>query len=133
MPNVSEHSHLHSIICCNSNSDAQIVDRSEGNFLWVVFATRRIINKHYEGKTQRQLEATFREMPQELDNIYDDILQRLPEREKLRSIMLFQWICFAQRPLEIAELRNAKTINYEVCPMAHLMALLSSQIGSVKM
>ncbi|KAI9795169.1 MAG: hypothetical protein M1816_000191 [Peltula sp. TS41687] len=95
----------------------QIEAQSEGVFQWVVLVIPDIAWGFQEGKTLRQLQAVSRDIPQKLDDLYQDILKRLREKDKYRSMKLFQWICFAQRPLSIAELRCA--MNVDADPDCH--------------
>jgi ankyrin repeat protein len=89
----------------------QIESGSNGVFLWAVLVTRLIISEYRDGKTPRQLEEALLKVPQTLDDLFDDILAKLPEKDRSRSLKLFQWICLSQRPLNVSELRSAMNID----------------------
>jgi len=88
-----------------------IETRSEWVFQWVVLVLRRIVGMCSDGKTLCQcLEALLR-TPQDLNDLYETIIQSLNGRDPGQSLKLLQWICFALRPLSIAELRCAMNVD----------------------
>lgn len=83
----------------------EIVSRASGSFLWAALILPKIFLSGINGKSIRKIQDEIRQTPKELHEIYRDILQNLHEQQK--SNQLFQWICFALRPLSLAELRCA--------------------------
>jgi len=82
-----------------------IETRSEWVFQWVVLVLRRIIGMCGDGKTLRQCLEALQELPQDLDDLYETIIQSLKRRDQGQSLKLLQWLCFALRPLSITEFR----------------------------
>ena len=89
----------------------RIEAQSEWVFQWVVLVIPRIVGMCHEGKTLSQCLNILQQIPQDLDTLYETIMQSLKTRGKARSIKLFQWICFALRPLSVAELRCAMNVD----------------------
>jgi hypothetical protein len=87
----------------------RIESNSNGVFQWVALVVPKIFWMHETGKSPRQLLQTLEETPQELDNLYEKILQGLSSKED--SLKLFQWICFSRKPLSIPELRCAMNVD----------------------
>ena len=85
--------------------------RSKWVFQWVVLILRRIDGMCRDGKTLRQCLKALQDIPQDWDDLYEGIVQDLKRRNQGESLKLFQWICFARRPLSIAELRCAMNVD----------------------
>jgi ankyrin repeat protein len=81
---------------------AEILSRASGVFLWVVLVVR-MLNKEYDHGQLHALRRRLREIPDELDDLFADILIRDTERRD-ESILCLQWLLFAQRPLKRTEL-----------------------------
>ena len=96
-----------------------VVIRSNGVFQWVSLILPRIIDMCKNGKAFRQLLKGLIEIPQELNKLYSDIISRLDEQSRSRK--LFQWVCFARRPMTVSEIRCAMNVDaggpqtYEDC------------------
>ena len=85
--------------------------RSMGVFQWVALVVRRLLNSHAGGDTLRQLRRKLQEIPQDLDDLYTTILEELKAKDGPRSLKLFQWLCFAYKPLSVSELQWAMNID----------------------
>jgi ankyrin repeat protein len=81
---------------------AEILSRASGVFLWVVLVVQ-MLNKEYDHGQIHALRRRLSEIPDELDNLFADILMRDAERRD-ESILCLQWLLFAQRPLKREEL-----------------------------
>ena len=81
---------------------AEILSRASGVFLWVVLVVQ-MLNKEYDHGQTHALRRRLSEIPDELDNLFADILMRDAERRD-ESILCLQWLLFAQRPLKREEL-----------------------------
>jgi hypothetical protein len=84
---------------------SEILSRASGVFLWVVLVVR-ILNKAYDHVRIYALRRRLREIPDELDNLFADILTRDSEKKE-ELVLCLQWILYAQRPLKRPELYYA--------------------------
>ena len=85
----------------------ELKERSAGNFQWVVLVTPRVIQFYRNGKPLTAICALIRRLPSELASLYDEIVRRAEPDDMTQALHLFQWICFAFRPLTLQELREA--------------------------
>jgi ankyrin repeat protein len=81
---------------------AEILNRASGVFLWVVLVVQ-ILNKAYDHGQIHALRRLLSEIPDELDDLFADILTRDAETRD-QSILCLQWLLFSQRPLKPEEL-----------------------------
>jgi hypothetical protein len=81
---------------------AELRNRAREIFLWV-FLVVRMVNRAYDSGKMHAVEKLLREVPNELDDLFANILERDPESKKLSTLCL-QWIFFAKRPLKREEL-----------------------------
>ncbi|KAM6516691.1 hypothetical protein FALCPG4_014865 [Fusarium falciforme] len=88
-----------------------ITNRADGVFLWAWLMVNQVLDLELEGTGLKEIEATILSVPQELDNLYRELIRNLgPD-----SLKLIQWVCFATRPLTLDELRWALVIEID-CP-----------------
>jgi ankyrin repeat protein len=81
---------------------AEILKRASGVFLWVVLVVQ-MLNKAYDHGQVHAMRRRLNEIPDELDDLFADILTRDAESRD-ESILCLQWLLFAQRPLKREEL-----------------------------
>jgi hypothetical protein len=74
---------------------------SSGVFLWFVLVVDTILAKHDEGISLVSIIDHVNQMPLELEELYTQIIQRLPTTEKAVTNKMFQWVLGAARPLRI--------------------------------
>lgn len=89
---------------------ADILRRSQGVFQWVVLVVPRVILLDKKGKSLSSIQKALQQIPTELNELYQELLQEIDENEKPQSLRLMQWICFACRPLSLTELRVAMAV-----------------------
>ncbi|KAH0553285.1 hypothetical protein GP486_006582, partial [Trichoglossum hirsutum] len=89
---------------CKQTDDikAEILNRASGVFLWVVLVVQ-MLNKAYDHGRIHALRRRLNEIPDELDELFADVLRRDAETRD-ESALCLQWILFAQRPLKREEL-----------------------------
>ncbi|KAK3298588.1 ankyrin repeat-containing domain protein [Chaetomium fimeti] len=90
-----------------TSKDAQslrldLLEASRMIFLWVVLVVD-ILNKDYPSKSIKQMGRRLREIPKELGDLFEMILQRDGENPEVLQICL-KWILFAERPMKLQEL-----------------------------
>lgn len=81
---------------------AEILERASGIFLWVVLVVQ-MLNKEYDRGRIHALRKRLDEIPNELDELFKDILTR--DGQNMEELILcLQWILYAKRPLKREEL-----------------------------
>ncbi|RFU28312.1 hypothetical protein B7463_g8022, partial [Scytalidium lignicola] len=85
--------------------------KSDGMFLWLVLIIRQVHEMSSKGVNMKVIQSEISRCPKQLDGIYKGLLQAIEDSELLEAGRLFQWICFAARPLSVDELRIALTIH----------------------
>lgn len=85
----------------------EIMNRAEGNFLWVRLVLEEIVNCH----TEEAIQETLDEIPGGLSRLYQRmelaILENARKANKVLAKALLQWIICAHRPLTLNELAQA--------------------------
>jgi hypothetical protein len=81
--------------------NAELAARAGGIFLWVQLALN-MITQALDAGLKPDLPSVLREIPDKLEEIYDEILKNLTTGGH-KSLHLFQWVLFAQRPLSANE------------------------------
>jgi ankyrin repeat protein len=106
--------------------EEEIVDRSDGVFLWVRLVLPAILSQHRAGFSVEQMRSHLRARPTDLYRVFQDIIHQLveegrPENDSPQTLELFQWLCFASRPLSLTELRHAMNVSKKAsCAQKHL-------------
>ncbi|KAJ1337222.1 ankyrin repeat domain-containing protein 50 [Microdochium nivale] len=80
--------------------EAEIINRANGIFLWVVIVVS-ILNKAYDEGRVEAIQKTLDELPEDLDNLFTSILKNADAIETLR---ILQWVLLSERPLQLKEL-----------------------------
>ncbi|KAK2730929.1 hypothetical protein FQN57_003787, partial [Myotisia sp. PD_48] len=87
-----------------------IIKQSSGVFQWVTLVLPNILQRGWDGASLLDIKEEIENTPEELDRLYDDIVQKLVNKERPRSLQLVQWIHCARRPLSLGELRWAMVV-----------------------
>ena len=90
----------------------QVTQKASGNFQWVVLVLPGILDLYRKGRPKaitKHIEA----LPSELHELYSGLLQDINDDDRQQSIQLMQWLCFAFRPLSLAELRYAMILGVD--------------------
>ena len=86
-----------------------VIGKAANIFQWVVLIIPIIIESDKDGASAKKLRQDINEMPGELGHLYGQILSRI--KHPKRALQLMQWVCFAQRPLSLDELRYAMVMD----------------------
>ncbi|KAK0506886.1 hypothetical protein JMJ35_010586 [Cladonia borealis] len=89
--------------------ERNIVEKASGVFQWVILVIRIILKLNDDGANLRKIHQKIEELPDKLEDLYKDVLSKIEDRA--RAVQLMQWVCFAQRPLLLKELRFAMVID----------------------
>jgi hypothetical protein len=85
-----------------------IVERALGVFQWARLVVPLIIDLNQQGESLDYIYRELSKVPEDLGNVYEHILKRVIEpRNRTRTLHLMQWVCLAERPLSVTELRFA--------------------------
>ncbi|KAJ5319115.1 uncharacterized protein N7506_011819 [Penicillium brevicompactum] len=111
---------------------ANLIQQADCVFQWarlIIPHTRRRLD---EGQSFQTIYNWLREIPPDLEDVYQYILTHVIEVWNLKeSLQLFQWLCLAERPLTVVELRyamaagNAEISNFQM-PMEHVPGFIQS-------
>lgn len=74
----------------------RIREKSRGIFLWARLATDELLRDFLAGKLVTELEDRLDRMPEEVEDMYQQILDRLPEVHKTEAALLL-YIVIASR------------------------------------
>ncbi|KAL1982908.1 hypothetical protein VTN96DRAFT_760 [Rasamsonia emersonii] len=85
----------------------ELINVANGAFQWIVLIVPQVIWQCRKGVPLRTIQHNIRRLPQELHDLYREILGSIPDDERPYSLRLMRWICFALRPLSVREMRFA--------------------------
>jgi len=97
----------------NSGSDhlnelqKQISNKAFGVFLWVALVIPTIAKLYNEGRSLKEIFEGLEKPPSDLKSIYEHILGLVDPTFRRQTLHLMEWICLAERPLSLNELRFA--------------------------
>ena len=125
------------------NMKLEIQRRAQGVFLWAELVVQ-ILNKDSDRGNVNRLRTRLEEIPDGLDDLFRDILQR-GVQENSHLVRILQWILYAQRPLTPQEMYLAVLSgtsdsthikpwnNREIEPRAVHLFILDSSKGLAEM
>ncbi|KAK7955331.1 hypothetical protein PG988_016025 [Apiospora saccharicola] len=87
-----------------------IADRACGSFQWVRLVTSRALRHYGDVYSLQKIKEKIEELPRTLSTLYEHITLCLRNERGGQSLKLFQWLCFAERPLTVDEIRAAMAI-----------------------
>jgi ankyrin repeat protein len=88
----------------------EIMSKSHGNFQWVVLVVPRVLQMCKRGR-YREIKKIIQAIPSDLGELYKSLLEEVTDDDLPRTLKLMQWICFAQEPLSLEELRIATVVD----------------------
>lgn len=88
-----------------------IAGSASGIFMWARLVTEQVINLELRGTGWNAIAAKIDAVPPDLGTLYLDLIRGVGEAEKASSLKLISWICFAERPLTLDELRWAMVVD----------------------
>ncbi|EJP65979.1 nacht and ankyrin domain containing protein [Beauveria bassiana ARSEF 2860] len=89
-----------------------IIEGANGIFLWARLAVDEALRLKGSARTSRQIYKAIKQMPKELEELFESILTSKAD-EPAESLLLMQWICFAQDVMTVRELRWAIVMDVE--------------------
>ncbi|KAJ5166670.1 uncharacterized protein N7482_005451 [Penicillium canariense] len=86
----------------------QLTQQANGVFQWAHLVMPLIRQKILEGESFNDIRCWLHEVPAGLEDAYTYILNNvIDDRNREHSFLLFQWVCLAERPLTVTEMRYA--------------------------
>jgi ankyrin repeat protein len=89
----------------------RILSKASGVFLWAVLVIPMIAKQYNEGRALKEILEGLEKAPSDLGTIYKHMLTLADPTAQGRTLHLMQWICFAERPLSLTELRFALALD----------------------
>jgi ankyrin repeat protein len=81
----------------------ELLRKAEGVFLWTILVVEMLNTAYDEGDADTtQLQRKLETIPSELDEMFLGLFK--PGKENSKTVLLFQWLLFAKRPLAPEEL-----------------------------
>ncbi|KAL9131558.1 MAG: hypothetical protein Q9175_006735 [Cornicularia normoerica] len=93
--------------------EAQILERANGIFLWVVLVVQKLLDAQDTGATRSELQDIVRKVPSDLSGFYEHQLRSTHTKDRASLLRLLQCVFFSQRPLSPTELRYALAFSTE--------------------
>ncbi|RMJ24156.1 hypothetical protein PHISP_04962, partial [Aspergillus sp. HF37] len=85
-----------------------LIQRANGVFQWAHVVVPLVEQKFARSESPEDVRRWLQQVPDEIGSVYQYILENVIEQEGLsRSFLLFQWVCLAERPLSVTEMRHA--------------------------
>ncbi|KAK4198212.1 ankyrin repeat-containing domain protein [Triangularia verruculosa] len=85
--------------------------RSQNVFQWVILVIPRIIWLFQESNSLSQMLVIIDKIPQEVHDLYNDIILDIMRKQPAQSLKLFQWVCFGFKPFSVSEIRCAMNVD----------------------
>lgn len=86
-----------------------ITDHSYGVFMWARLVVEQVLDLDLEGAPLEIIAEGMVSIPPDLEGLYEDLARDMESP----SSKLIQWVCFANRPLSLDELRWATTVDVD--------------------
>ena len=85
----------------------EIQEMAQGMFLWAEIACNKAVQMDGHGESAQAILQAIESLPKQLDDMFLELLREMDPKDAEESLKLFSWICFARRPLCLAELQYA--------------------------
>ncbi|KAJ5537703.1 hypothetical protein N7494_007182 [Penicillium frequentans] len=111
----------------------QLIQQANRVFQWAHLMMPLVKRKMLEGESFDDIRRWLREIPTGLEDVYTYILSKVIEvANREQSFLLFQWICLAERPLTVKEMRYALTASNAATTTPGLSRRLEDINGFIK-
>ncbi|KND87194.1 Vegetative incompatibility protein HET-E-1 [Tolypocladium ophioglossoides CBS 100239] len=87
-----------------------ITERANGVFMWARLVVQKALELDNDGHSLATIKNSIESIPPELDEVYARLVEDMDDKEV--SLKLFQWICFATRPISLDEMRWALVVDF---------------------
>src|SRR5205823_6835867 len=88
--------------------EGDLIGKASGVFQWARLVVPLVVRYALDGESPAYISEQLKKVPKALNNVYEHILRNIIESGNWeRTLHLMQWICLAERPLSVTELRFA--------------------------
>ncbi|KAB8290901.1 hypothetical protein EYC80_008537 [Monilinia laxa] len=88
-----------------------IIKEAQGVFQWAALVVGMVVQYYDNGMSPRETRQMLAKVPKQLGDVYKHILEQVIEKEDYQqTLRLMRWICLAERPLTIVEIRFAMNL-----------------------
>jgi ankyrin repeat protein len=88
--------------------EGTIVTRASGVFQWARLVVPLVVDLNQQGESLQYIYKELSKVPTKLGDVYEHIFREvIDRRNRTRTFHLMQWICLAELPLSVTELRFA--------------------------
>jgi hypothetical protein len=84
-----------------------IVEKARGIFLWVRLVVEGLLRARIDGASVAELMEIVSEMPAELEDYYERIIQQIPQRFRLESYVMFEILLRSAHGLKLSSFASA--------------------------
>ncbi|CAG8942806.1 unnamed protein product [Penicillium salamii] len=86
----------------------QMIHQANDLFQWARLVIPLVKRQAHEGESLQSIRRWLQQVPNGLENLYKYVLEHVIEdRNRAQSCLFFQWLCLAERPLTVTEMRYA--------------------------
>ncbi|KAK2746767.1 hypothetical protein FQN55_005494 [Onygenales sp. PD_40] len=101
------HTKMEAVGYRGENLTEKIISKASGVFLWVVLVMERFLTAIEDGETDGNLLRELDSIPDNLKDLYANIIGSIPQSERPHAVEIVFWILLAKRPLTATEVRYA--------------------------
>ncbi|KAL3469228.1 ankyrin [Aspergillus californicus] len=85
-----------------------LIKQAKGVFQWARIITPLIKHMAQDGNSPQHVRDWLHQVPPVLEGVYEYIFRHvISSKDRVQSFLLFQWVCLAERPLSVTEMRYA--------------------------
>jgi pimeloyl-ACP methyl ester carboxylesterase len=100
----------------HSDIEEKIVRKANGVFIWVVLVVNRLFGAAEYEQSRTEKMRMLDQIPSELNGLFGVILGTVKEIHRPETLLFFQWVLLAIRPLTLDEFRYAIAFSAEPPP-----------------
>jgi hypothetical protein len=92
------HTSLESCASIRNHFEKDIVSKASGIFQWASLISRQVVKLHRDGKPLQVIQNRLKDLPEDLNGVYRQILDRIDREDRASTLLLMQWVCLAIDP-----------------------------------
>lgn len=124
-----EKNYFHGTASFKEEIATKIIQKANGNFLWVYLAAKRIEKCHTKTAAENALEA----LPSGMQSLYVRMAKAIARHEEVADLALSEalltWASFARRPMNLDELTHAFKLDQRMPPAMDLTHSIAEVCG----